>query len=227
MKIKELNASERPRERLASVGVGGLSDGELLAILLRSGTRDESAIDLSRRILRLCDGSLNNLFSLGFERLCSVRGVGAGKAASVVSALELGRRFMSEKFSLSKKPLLTARSVFELMLPDLKALEHEECWLLLLNTSNYLLKKQRLTSGGGTSTVMDLRQILKEAVSRDASGIILVHNHPSGNPRPSVADVRRTKDLKNGAETCGVRFLDHVIVCDDDFYSFAESSSEL
>lgn len=224
MKIKELSASERPRERLMSAGAGSLSDGELLAVLLRSGTREVSAIDLSRQILCLCEGSLCGLSTFGVERLCSIPGVGIGKAASIVAAFELGRRFMSEKSTVPKTPLLTARSVFELMLPDLKALTHEECWLLLLNESNYLLKKLRLTSGGGSSTVVDLRQILKEAMNRGASGIILVHNHPSGNPHPSTVDMRQTQNLKSGVDTCGLRFLDHVIVCDDDYYSFAESS---
>ena len=222
MKIKELSAAERPREKMLSRGAGSLSDGELLAVLLRSGNRDASALDLARQLLGLADGRLSALFNLPQERMLSLPGIGPGKAASVIAAFELGRRFLQEEFSLVKKPLLTARSVYETMLPQLKGLQHEECWVLFLNDHNYLAGKTKVTSGGGSSTVIDVRQVIRTALDRGASAIILVHNHPSGNPTPSPADVRQTDAVRKGVGAVGLTLLDHVVVADDSFFSFSD-----
>lgn len=222
MKIKELCASERPREKMLSAGADRLGNGELLAILLRSGNRGVSALELAQRLLAMCEGRLGNLFNMGYGRMCSLPGIGAGKASAVMAALELGRRFMREESSILKKPIVTARSVFEMMLPALKGLRHEECWLLLLNDSNYLIRQVKVTSGGGRSTVIDVRQVIRIAIDLNASGMILVHNHPSGNPRPSEADIRQTELLHKAAGTCGLDLTDHVIVCDDCFFSFSD-----
>jgi len=222
MKMKDLCESERPREKMMMRGPQSLSDGELLAVLLRGGTRRESALELSQRLLNLADGRLGGLFNLSAEKLCSLPGIGLAKAASVLAAFELGKRFLSEASSVDKKPVLTARMVFDIMLPLLKGLRHEECWILLLNDSSYLTSKIKLTSGGGRSTVIDVRQVVRYALDRSASGIILVHNHPSGNPRPSNADVSHTGALRKAAETCGIDLLDHVVICDDCFFSFSE-----
>ncbi len=222
MKIKDLCASERPREKMLEAGASAMGNAELLAILIRTGHKDSSAIALGNKLLKLCDGKLGALFNLPVGQMCSISGIGKDKACTIMAALELGRRFVSEESGLTKKPIVTARMVFELMLPKLKGLAHEECWLLLLNESNYLIKCLRLTSGGGNSTIIDTRQIIREAVNSNASGIILVHNHPSCNPRPSNADVKQTEMIHKAMGACGLHLLDHVIICDDCYYSFSD-----
>ena len=222
MKIKDLSAAERPREKMLARGAGSLSDGELLAVLLRNGTRDTSALDLARQLLGLADGRLSALFNLSQDRMLSLPGIGPGKASCVIAAFELGRRFLQEEFSLVKKPLLTARSVYEMMIPQLKGLRHEECWILFLNDHNYLAGKTKVTSGGSSSTVIDVRQVIRTALDKGASGLILVHNHPSGNPTPSPADVRQTEAVRKGVGAVGLTLLDHVVVADDSFFSFSD-----
>ena len=222
MKIKDLCESERPREKLLAGGAGRLSNGELLAVLLRSGNRDASALELAQQLLNAADGSLGNLSNMDSGRMCALPGIGEGKASTVLAALELGRRFIHEESALSKTPVVTARRVFELMLPKLKGLRHEECWVLLLNDSCYLLKSLKLSSGGGSATVIDARQVLRLALDNSASGVILVHNHPSGNPRPSEADKKQTALLHKAVKACGLQLVDHVVVSDDCFFSFAE-----
>ncbi len=203
-------------------GASSLSDGELLAVLLRGGRRGESALELAQRLLNMTDGHLGELFNLSPEKMCTVPGMGFTKAASVLAAFELGRRFLSEGAYVDKKPVVTARMVFDIMMPQLKGLRHEECWILLLNDSSYMTSKIKLTSGGGRSTVIDVRQVVRFALERNASGIILVHNHPSGNPHPSNADVSQTDSLHKAAAACAIDLLDHVVVCDDCFFSFSE-----
>ena len=222
MKIKDLSAAERPREKMLSRGAGSLSDGELLAVLLRSGSRDASALDLARQLLGLADGRLSTLFNLPQERMLSLPGVGPGKAASVIAAFELGRRFLQEESSVIKSPILTARRVHELMLPRLKGLQHEECWVLFLNDHQYLVGKVRLSTGGGSSTTIDIRQIIRMALDKAASALILVHNHPSGNPTPGPTDIRQTEALRKGVAAVGLTLLDHVVVADDCCFSFSD-----
>lgn len=222
MKIKDLSAAERPREKMLSRGAGSLSDGELLAVLLRSGGRETSALDLARQLLDLADGRLSTLFNLSQDRMLSLSGVGPGKAASVIAAFELGRRFLQEEFSLVRKPLMTARSVYEMMIPQLKGLQHEECWVLFLNDHNYLAGKSKMSSGGSNSTVIDVRQVIRSALEKSASAIILVHNHPTGNPTPSPADIRQTDAVRKGVSAVGLALLDHIVVSDDCFFSFSD-----
>ena len=222
MKIKDLSAAERPREKMLSRGAGSLSDGELLAVLLRSGGRETSALDLARQLLDLADGRLSTLFNLSQDRMLSLSGVGPGKAASVIAAFELGRRFLQEEFSLVRKPLMTARSVYEMMIPQLKGLQHEECWVLFLNDLNYLAGKSKMSSGGSNSTVIDVRQVIRSALEKSASAIILVHNHPTGNPTPSPADIRQTDAVRKGVSAVGLALLDHIVVSDDCFFSFSD-----
>lgn len=222
MKIKDLSADERPREKMLARGAGSLSDGELLAVLLRSGNRDESALDLARRLLSLSGGRLGTLFNLSQDKLCSLPGIGPCKAGSILAAFELGRRFLQEESSVVKTPLLTARQIYDRMIPQLKGLPHEECWILFLNEHNYLLDRIRVSSGGGSSTVIDIRQIIRIALDKGAASLILVHNHPTGNPTPSQADIRNTDDLRRGVGAVGLVLLDHVVVSDDSFFSFAD-----
>lgn len=222
MTIKELRAEERPREKMLARGAGSLSDGELLAVLLRSGNRDSSALDLARQLLDLADGHLSVLFNLPTDRMLALPGIGPGKASSVLAAFELGRRFLQEESSVVKSPVLTARRVHELMLPQLKGLQHEECWVLFLNDHQYLVGKVRVSSGGGSSTTFDVRQIIRMALDKAASALILVHNHPSGNPTPGPADIRQTESLRKGVAAVGLTLIDHVVISDDCCFSFSD-----
>ena len=211
MKIKELCASERPREKLLAEGPARLSDGELIAVLLHSGSRRYSAVELAQQLLNAADGRLSRLFNMEAARMLGISGIGEGKAATVLAAFELGRRFLNEESSLDKTPVVTARCVFEMMLPRLKGISHEECWILLLNDSCYLMKSVKLSSGGGRATVIDARQVLRIALDNCASGIIMVHNHPSGNPRPSEADKREVSPAGCGIwRWCGGRLCSRV-----------------
>ena len=222
MKIKELCESERPREKMLIKGAAALGEAELLAVLLRSGTRECGAVDLANKLLTLAEGSLVRLFSMALPDLKQVYGIGDEKACSVMAACELGRRFLEEEVRNDSTPLTTPRRVFELMIPSMKGMDHEEFWVLFLNKHNRLLAKQKLSSGGLDSTVIDSRMVMQAALQRNAVGIILVHNHPSGDPRPSHGDITQTEMLKKATAGFGVTFLDHVIVSDSAFWSFAD-----
>lgn len=222
MKIKELQADERPREKMLARGAGALSDGELLAVLLRSGSRELSVLDLARRLLSLADGRLGTLFNLSQDKMLSLPGIGPGKAACVIAAFELGRRFLQEESSVTKSPVTTARRIYELMIPRLKGLPHEECWILLLNNRFYPVGKVRATSGGGNATVIDVKQIIRLALDKGAASVVLIHNHPSGNPTPGPADIRETERIRTGLSAVGLYLLDHIVVADDSFFSFAD-----
>lgn len=222
MKMKDLCATERPREKLVSLGCGALSNGELLAILLRSGIPGTSVKDLSEQLLVMGGGRLTGLFSLSLERMQSLPGIGLCKAAELQAAIELGRRFFAEQSDMVRTPVVGPRMIYDRMLPLLKGLDHEECWVLLLNNSNYVIAKRRLSYGGSDSTSIDVRHIVRMALDRNASALILVHNHPSGNPMPSQADMKYTGLLHEAAGSLNIALLDHVIVCDSAFYSFAD-----
>lgn len=223
MKIKDLCESERPREKLLSMGAETLSNGELLAVLLRSGTADMSAVDLARTLLSRAGGKLGKLMTMSPGRMCEgVKGMGPAKAAVIAAARELGKRFIEENTTDGELSFTTPRQVFDLMLPVLKDLDHEECWAVLLNDSNYLIDRIRLTSGGIRSTLIDPRQILRMALEKNAGAVILVHNHPSGNPKPSAADVKSTDSLRLACSACSIALLDHVVISNDCFYSMAD-----
>ncbi len=222
MKIKELGLSERPRERLIASGSAALSNGELLAIVLRSGTSSMNVLDLARLVLERGGGSLTGLSKLEFDELRSIPGVKESKAAVIVAAIELGRRFAIEKASHDIVSVGRAKDVYEIMIPYLKGLKKEECWALFLNKRSQLFHKERVTSGTSDGVLLDSRGIVREAMRIGARGVIVVHNHPSGNPLPSDADYKHTRALQKMALTCDVDIMDHVIVSDDSFYSFAE-----
>lgn len=222
MKIKDLSADERPREKMLARGAESLSNGELLAVLLRSGHREASALDLARELLGLAGGRLSVLFNFSPDKMLSLPGVGPGKAASVIAAFELGRRFLQEESSVIKTPLVTARQVYDRMIPQMKGLRHEECWILLLNDRNYLVGKIRVSSGGFSMTVIDIRHIIHTALDKGARSLILVHNHPTGSPNPSQADIRNTDDLRLAVGAVDLALLDHIIISDDSFFSFNE-----
>lgn len=222
MTMKELPAGERPREKMLTRGPEALSDGELLAVLLRTGNRGETALDLARKILAAGGGTLTGLYSMSAQRLSSLKGMGPLKGASVTAALELGRRFFAEGSPFPHTPMLTARMVYDYMIPTMKGLDHEEFWIIYLNDKNYPLHRQMLTRGGGSSTVIDPRQVTRNALEKNASGIIMVHNHPSGNPNPSQMDIKATDRLRRAVEAFSIDLADHVIVCDNSFFSFMQ-----
>lgn len=192
-------------------------------MLLRTGSGERNALDLARELLSHCGGTLDSLFGSNAQKLCQIPGIGPYKASSVLAALELGRRFLEETSSVRREPIITARMVYDLMIPRLKGLHNEECWILLLNTRNYVCGKLKIGEGGFDSTVIDHRRILKEALDSGASSIILVHNHPSGNPSPGTADIKATEMLKKALNAVGLTLTDHVVISEDMFYSFADN----
>lgn len=220
--MKELCEAERPREKMLALGPASLGNGELLAILLRNGTRKESALDLAQRMLAGCDGHLSELFNLSSDKLRKIPGIGPCKACSVQAALELGRRFLQEESSVVRKTVSDAGSVYDIMIPKLKGLRHEECWVLFLNAHNYLISSEMITKGSTVSTIIDIGQIVRKALDKSATGIILVHNHPTGNPHPSKADVEQTDALHTACKALGIDLLDHVIVSDGRYFSFSD-----
>jgi len=224
MKISQLCFSERPREKLVSRGPVALSNAELLAVILRSGTRETSVIELAQDLFSSADGSLVTLSSFPLDRLMSFPGIKTSKAVSLLAAFELGRRMMSEVSTLDRRPLTGASGVFKHFKPMLKGLDHEECWILFVNRSNMIIGSSRMSCGGDDSTTIDNRAILREALARHSSAIVLVHNHPSGNPLPGKADIEATASLKKAAEAMEILLLDHVIICDDCYYSFCDET---
>lgn len=223
MKLKEMCASERPREKMVHSGVDSLSNGELLAVLLRSGTRQQSVLDLSQKILSDCNGQLCTLSSKSFGQLCAISGISLSKACTIMAAFELGRRFMNESQVYGHQhPITSARTVFELMLPSLKGLKHEEIWALQLNRANKLIRRQKLGIGSDSEALLNTKQIIRSCLECHASAIILIHNHPSGSPLPSTADIHQTSNLRKALRLCDISLIDHVIICDDCFYSFSE-----
>jgi DNA repair protein RadC len=222
MKIKELCIDERPREKMLGKGAESLSNAELLAILLRTGTGSMNAVDVARELLKKNDERLNLLAGMPPERLCETKGIGKGKAAVIAAAFELGRRSFMEPILESHTSIASPKAVCRLMLPQLRNLDHEECWVLFLNRANFLISKERISSGGLDSTIIDTKVILRKALEKKASGIILIHNHPSGSPLPGTADINATKLLDKALKTCGISLIDHVITADKSYYSFAD-----
>ena len=216
-------ADEMPRERLLEKGAAALSNVELLAILLRTGRDGKNVIDMARELLQSGDGLLGGVVQMSVERLCRVSGIGPGKAVTLAAAFELGRRAASEKADDGCQLSSPAR-VFSLMLPVMKHLDHEECWALLLNKANRLICREKMSSGGMESTVIDCKAVIRKAIEKKASGVILVHNHPSGNAFPSQADLNQTRVLTKALETCELSLLDHVINGRDGYYSFADEN---
>ncbi len=223
LSIKNLSEDDRPREKLLTKGVAALSNAELLAIILGSGSRDENAVELARRILLQAGNDLAKLGKLTVAELKKYKGVGKVKAVGVVAAMELGRRRTGEKdTTVEKKHILVSKDIFFVFHPLLCDLPHEEFWLLFLNTANRIIDKQRLSVGGLTETSVDVRVIMKMAVDRLASGIVLCHNHPSGNMTPGIHDIQLTRKIKECAQLLDIKLVDHLIIGDNDFYSFAD-----
>ena len=221
MKLKELNIEERPRERLIAKGSSALGNAELLAILLRTGSGNKNVLEMSHELLAAA-GSLTELSAMSIDKMQAIGGIGKNKAATVTAAFELGRRFAAEGSRSPCRAITNASQIFSIMFPVLKGIDHEECWILYLNRANHILYKEKVSVGGLSSTTIDTNSILRKAIEKKADGIILVHNHPSGNPQPGKADVVETERLKKAAETFSISMLDHVIISDSGYYSFAD-----
>lgn len=221
--IKNWSQDDQPREKLLYKGKAALSDAELVAILIGSGNREESAVDLCKRILSSVDNNLSELGKLSIKQLMDFKGIGEAKAISIVAALELGRRRRGED-ALQKKKITSSVSVFELMQPIIGELQHEEFWIIYLNNSNKVIHKNQLSKGGITGTLVDVRLVLKHALEVGATGLILAHNHPSGTLKPSEADKQITNKLKLASESLDIKVLDHVIVTEKAYFSFADEN---
>lgn len=221
MKISEMSEADRPREKLLALGGASLGNAELLAILLRSGRRGESAVEMAHRLLSLVGGRLTGLFECDAGYLASMEGVGPSRAAALLAAFELGRRFILES-SGTGLLLPNAHRVYEYMLPRLKGLVHEESWIILLDAKMREIKSVKVSVGGRKATVMDKSLIIRKALECGAAALILVHNHPTGDPTPSKSDISETSQLQSACAACNIRLLDHIITADEHFYSFAE-----
>ncbi|PKD16488.1 hypothetical protein APR41_09100 [Salegentibacter salinarum] len=219
--IKSWAEDDRPREKLLQKGKLSLSNAELIAILIGSGSRNESAVQLSKRILASTGNQLSDLGKLSVKKLCEFKGIGPAKAVSIVAALELGRRRRTEE-ALEKKKITSSASVFELMQPIIGELYHEEFWIIYLNNSNKVIEQLQLSKGGITGTLVDVRITLRKALEVGATSIILTHNHPSGTLRPSEADKQLTQKLKTAAQSLDIKVLDHLIVTEKSYFSFAD-----
>ena len=221
--IKNWSQDDQPREKLLYKGKAALSDAELVAILIGSGSRNESAVELCKRILASVDNNLNELGRLSTKQLMEFKGIGEAKAITIAAALELGRRRRGEE-ALEKKKITSSKSVFEFMQPIIGELQHEEFWIVYLNNSNKVIQKNQLSKGGITGTLVDVRLVLKNALEVGATGLVLVHNHPSGTLKPSEADKQLTNKLKVASESLDIKVLDHVIVTEKAYFSFADEN---
>ncbi len=223
-RILDLSKDDMPREKALAHGIRSLSDAELMAIIFGGGLPGVSVIDMARGILRDCDNRLDMLARLSMNELMSkYKGVGPAKAVSLAAAFELGRRNREQAMAHEDPQIRSSKDAVDLMRPMLEALEYEEFWVLMLSRSNRVTYKRCISQGGTASTVVDVKLLLKRAIDCLAEGIILVHNHPSGNASPSVEDDRLTSRIKDGAKILGINVLDHIIIARGKSYSYADN----
>lgn len=221
LNIKSWAAEDRPREKLLGKGKSALSEAELVALLIGSGTANLSAVDVAKLLLQSAGNDLNELARLSVKELTKHKGIGEAKAIAIVAALELGRR--RKETETAEKPKITSSSAaYDLLKSDLMDLPHEEFWILLLNRANRLIKKKRVSEGGVSGTVADPKIIYKVAVEELASGIIVAHNHPSGNLTASQSDIQLTEKLKHAGKALEIQLLDHLIIGGQKYLSFAD-----
>ena len=219
--ITNWSEDDKPREKLMLKGKSVLSDAELIAILIGSGSRNESAVDLSKKILASVDNNLNALGKVSISQLMNFKGIGEAKAISIIAALELGRRRRAEEVVELKK-VTSSKVIFEIMQPIIGELPHEEFWIIYLNNSNKVISKSQLSKGGITGTLVDIRIVFKAALEMGATALILCHNHPSGTLIPSDADKQITRKLKLAGDSLEIKVLDHLIVTETSYFSFAD-----
>jgi len=213
---------DRPREKMLLKGAQSLSDAELLAILIAIGNKNETAVELSRRILHDCSDNLNELARLSIADLCKrFKGIGQAKAITIMAAMELGkRRKMAD--NKERKQIKSSIHLFELFEPHLADLPHEEFWLGMLNSANKVIDVKRLTQGGTRQTVVDVPMLLKMAIEKSAAAVVVAHNHPSGQNHPSREDEEVTRRIKEGCQAVGIILLDHIIIAHNNYYSFSD-----
>jgi len=220
--IRDWAEDDRPREKMLRKGTQSLSDAELLAILIAIGNKNETAVELARRILNECRDNLNELAQLTIADLCKrFKGIGEAKAITIMAALELGKRRKTSDM-LDRKKIVSSKDLFDLFEPQLVDLPHEEFWLGMLNGANKVIEIKRLTQGGSKQTVVDVPMLLKLALEKSAQAIAVAHNHPSGQNRPSHEDEVITRRIKTGCEAIGILLLDHIIIARGDYYSFSD-----
>lgn len=219
--LKSLSEDDRPREKLTLLGRQHLSDTELLAIILGSGNTKETAVQLAQRMLHENNNDLNALAKLSLNELKKFKGVGIAKAVNIAAAFELGRRRKNTETSEPQK-ITTSKNAFDILNIKLADLPHEEFWMLLLNRANHVVKTESISKGGINGTVVDVRLISKSAIETNCSGVILAHNHPSGNLKPSEQDLELTKKIKSALKLFDITLLDHIIIGDKNYFSFAD-----
>lgn len=220
--ITQLSVDDRPREKMMMHGVRALSNAELLAILIGSGSREETAIELSQRILNDTGNNFNTLGKYDLKTLMNYKGIGEAKAITIIAAMELGRRRREE--DVPDRPLLnSSQKVYEHMRQKLLDLPHEEFWVILLNRAGKVVDTVMISRGGTASTTVDVKLVMREAIQKLAAAMILCHNHPSGNNKPSSDDEALTRRISEAGRLMDIGVLDHVIVCDNSYYSFADA----
>jgi len=222
LKITEWAVEDRPRERLWNKGPSSLSDAELIAILIGSGTKNASAVDLARELLALAGNNLASLGKLTADEIKKLKGIGDARAVTIVAALELGRRRKLAEVSENTQ-IRSSSDVFNIFQPLMEDLPHEEFWILFLNRANKIINRMKISQGGVSGTVTDVRIILKKAIETLASGLVICHNHPSGNNSPSDSDIKITQKIKEAGALMDIQLLDHIIVCGNEYYSFADN----
>ncbi len=220
--INKWAEEDRPRERMENLGAENLSNAELLAILIGSGSTKESAVDLMKRLLADCKNNLNTLGKMTIGDLCRYKGIGSAKAITILAACELGKRRQMERPE-ERPDLGSATRIYNHMHPLMQDLDVEEFWILLMNQHYHLIKKERISHGGITETAADIRIIIREAVLANATILAVCHNHPSGNIKPSKSDDDLTINIRRACELMRIHFLDHVIITDGQYYSYHES----
>jgi DNA repair protein RadC len=221
--IKAWAEEDRPREKLSAQGRRALTDAELIAILIGSGSRTETAVELSKRILHHYDNDLNKLAKASIQELSNFRGIGEAKAISIIAALEIGRRH-DNSGTRAVESVVSSKDAYNLMRRHLVDLNHEEFWIILLGRSSKILSKELISKGGLSGTVADPKVIFHIALQHQASGIILIHNHPSGNLKPSQLDISLTKRLSEAGRLLDIQIFDHLIIGDTGYYSFGDES---
>ena len=221
LNINQWAEEDRPREKMMLHGVSALSNAELLAILIGSGNTEDSAVELMRKVLNDYHNNLSELGKASIDELCRFKGIGPAKAITILAASELGKRRKEEGVE-ERRSILSSKDVYECFYPLMCDLPTEECWVLLLNQASKLIDKVKISAGGLSATAVDVRCILREALLKRASAISLCHNHPSGSIRPSREDDLLTKQVAQASECMNIRFVDHVILTDGAFYSYAD-----
>lgn len=221
LNIPDWPEEDRPREKLMEKGVNALSDAELLAILIGSGSTKESAVALMKRVMTQCDNNLNALGKMSLRELMQFHGIGEAKAITIIAACELGKR-RAACMPTERENMGSAEEIYNYMHPKMQDLDVEEAWILMLNQKLKLIKATRISHGGLSETAVDIRVAMKEAILNNTTVLALCHNHPSNNRRPSTQDDQLTKRMKEACNTLRIHFLDHIIICDGSYYSYNE-----